>query len=147
MNQSSHTEYLRLVPPLHECTMDEFAWLSPLADINEQKSFFSWDSSICTSDAINSRMHSLICKAYQRAINPSEQQQILDILHDHPDLITRLHFPPSKFPFLVEHNPTFSISFFQLLPSNHLNDYFQSLLNMHLSLHSIEVVNRLLTLM
>lgn len=143
MNQTIHPEYLRLVPPLHECSMDEFAWLSPL----EQNSFFAWDSSMLISNSISSEIRSLMSKAYQRAISPSEQQQILDILHANPDLISRLHFSPSKFLLLVENNPTFSTAFFQLLPSNQLDDYFQSLINMNLSLHSIEVVNRLSTLM
>ncbi|CAF5207724.1 unnamed protein product, partial [Rotaria magnacalcarata] len=28
MEQTIHPEYLRLVPPLHECTVDELIWLS-----------------------------------------------------------------------------------------------------------------------
>ena len=34
MNKTIHPEYLRLVPPLHECQIDELTWLSPKSDFN-----------------------------------------------------------------------------------------------------------------
>lgn len=147
MNRTIHPEYLRLVPPLHECTIDELAWLSPMEDVDDHKSFFSWDSSMLTSSSISSELRFLMAKAYQSAISPSEQQKLLELLNKNPDLISRIGFHPSKLPLLVETNPTISIFLIKLLPSSAINDYLQSLIQMSMSLYSIEVVNRLSTSM
>lgn len=145
INRTIHPEYLRLVPPLHECTIDELAWLSPMEDLEDEKSFFSWDSSMLNSYSLKSKMRFLMAKAYQSAMNPSEQQKFLEILTDKPDLISRIGFHPCKLPLLVENNPTISIFLIKLLPSSSIDEYLQSLIKMNMSLHSIEVVNRLST--
>jgi hypothetical protein len=148
MEQTIHPEYLRLVPPLHECTIDELVWLSPTSDIDQNTSLFSWDSSMCISNTNNFEIRYLMNKAYQGAINIQQQQKLLDGLDNNPDLIYHIGLLPSKLPLLVEHNPLISIHcLLKLISSDQMTEYLQTLVNMDMSLHSMEVVNRLSTSM
>ena len=145
MEQTIRPEYLRLVPPLHECTVDELVWLP---NINHDTSFFTWDASMCTSNPINFEVRQLMNKAYQGAINLQQQQRLLDELDNDPDLVHHIGLVPAKLPLLVENNPLISINcLLKLISSNQMTEYLQSLVNMDMSLHSMEVVNRLSTSM
>ncbi|CAF2512528.1 unnamed protein product [Rotaria sp. Silwood2] len=146
MEQTIHPEYLRLVPPLHECTIDELIWLSPIVNIDHDASLFAWDSTMCISHAANFEIRQLMDKVYQGAINLQQQQKLLDELNNDPDLIYHIGLTPLKLPILVENNPCISIQcLLKLIPSNQMSEYLSSLLNMDMSLHSMEVVNRLST--
>ncbi|CAF3433136.1 unnamed protein product [Rotaria socialis] len=146
MEQTIHPEYLRLVPPLHECAVDELIWLSPIVNIDHDTSLLAWDSSMCVSHSTNFAIRQLMDKAYQSAINLQEQQKLVDELNNDPDLIYHIGLTPSKLPLLVENNPLISINcLLKLISSNQMTEYLEALVNMHMSLHSMEVVNRLST--
>ena len=146
MKQTIRPEFLRLVPPLHECTIDELIWLSPILNINHDESLFAWDSSMCISHTINGEIRQLIDKAYRGPINFEQQQKIIDELNNDPELVYHIGLIPSKLPLLVENNPSISIQCLsKLSSSNQLTEYLKSLTNMNMSLYSIEVVNRLST--
>jgi hypothetical protein len=148
MEQTIRPEYLRLVPPLHECTIDELVWLSPLINIDHNTSLFSWDTSMCISNKINVEVYQLMNKAYQGAMNLQEQQKLLEELDNDPDLVYRIGLIPTKLPLLVENNPLISINcLLKLISSNQMTEYLQSLVHMDMSVHSMEVVNRLSTSM
>ncbi|UJR30640.1 hypothetical protein I4U23_018164 [Adineta vaga] len=148
MEQTIHPEYLRLVPPLHECTIDEFVWLSPLTNLDIDTSLFSWDDLMCMSKSIYSEVRLLMDKAYHGAINLQQQHKILEELDHDPDLVHHLGLTPQKLPLLVENNPSISINcLLKLISSNHMTEYLQVLVQMNMSLHSMEVVNRLSTSM
>jgi len=103
---------------------------------------------MCISNTINLEIRSLMDKAYQGAINLQQQQKLLDGLDNNPDLIYHIGLSPSKLPLLVENNPVISIHcLLKLISSNKMTEYLQTLVNMDMSLHSMEVVNRLSTSM
>ena len=143
MKQTISPEYLRLVPPLHECTIDEYAWLSP---VECDPSLFMWDSSMCLAVNHNHEVRVLMNKAYQGGLNLQQQQRLLDALDRDPNLVHHIGLQPSKLPALVENSPSISIHcLLNLVSSKEMPDYLSSLVNMNMSLHSIEVVNRLST--
>lgn len=145
MEQTIRPEYLRLVPPLHQCTIDEFVWLSP---IEHDTSAFLWNNTMCIANNVNHEIRQLIDKAYQGALNLQQQQKLLDELDNDSNLVYHIGLVPSKLPFLVEHNPLISIQcLLKLITSNQMTEYLSALVNMDMSLHSMEVVNRLSTSM
>ncbi|CAF0977450.1 unnamed protein product [Rotaria sordida] len=145
MEQTIHPEFLRLVPPLHECTIDELVWLSP---IDYDPSLFTWDSTMCIANTINHEIRQLMEKAYQGALNLQQQQKLLDELDNDSNLVYHIGLVPSRLPILVENSPLISIQcLLKLISSNQMTEYLSSLLNMDMSLHSMEVVNRLSTSM
>jgi hypothetical protein len=145
MEQTIRPEFLRLVPPLHECTIDELVWLSP---IDYDSTLFTWDSTMCISNTINHEIRQLMDKAYQGALNLQQQQKLLDELENDLNLVYHIGLVPSKLPILVENSPLISIQcLLKLISSNQMTEYLSSLLNMDMSLHSMEVVNRLSTSM
>jgi hypothetical protein len=145
MEQTIRPEFLRLIPPLHECTIDELVWLSP---IDYDSTLFTWDSTMCISNTINHEIRQLMDKAYQGALNLQQQQKLLDELENDLNLVYHIGLVPSKLPILVENSPLISIQcLLKLISSNQMTEYLSSLLNMDMSLHSMEVVNRLSTSM
>jgi len=145
MEQTIRPEFLRLVPPLHECTIDELVWLSP---IDHDSSLFTWDSTMCIPNTTNHEIRQLMDKAYQGALNLQQQQKLLDELENDLNLVYHIGLVPSKLPILVENSPLISIQcLLKLISSNQMTEYLSSLLNMDMSLHSMEVVNRLSTSM
>ncbi|CAF1068861.1 unnamed protein product [Adineta ricciae] len=145
MEQTIRPEFLRLVPPLHECTIDELVWLSP---IDQDPFLFTWDSRMCIANTGNHEIRQLMEKAYQGALNLQQQQKLLDELDNDPNLVYHIGLVPSKLSILVENSPLISIQcLLKLISSNQMPEYLSSLLNTNMSLHSMEVVNRLSTTM
>lgn len=145
MEETIRPEYLRLVPPLYPCQIDEFVWLPT---IEHDSSFFTWDASMCTANNVNFEILQLMEKAYQGALNLQQQQKLLDELDNDPNLVYHIGLVPSKLPLLVENSPLISIQcLLKLITSNQMTDYLAALVKMDMSLHSMEVVNRLSTSM
>ena len=144
MNRTMCPEYLRLVPPLHESTIDELAWLTPL---DPDPSVFLWDSGMCSVLNDHHAIRLMMERAFQGTLSSQLQQKLTETLDLEPNLILYSGLCPSNLPLLVENTPSIAIQcLLRCISKDQLTEYLSALINKEMTLHSIEFVNRLSTL-
>lgn len=89
--------------------------------------------------------------AIESPLMPNRQQRVLELLRDRPALAHRCGVFPDVLPSLAENNPPVAAELLLRLarnhpaPSHNLPAHFDALVCMPTSLHSMEVVNRLVS--
>ncbi|XP_075519291.1 uncharacterized protein LOC142553153 [Primulina tabacum] len=134
-------QWIRPFPPRLPITDGELCWLNP--DFNHE---LLWDYGMCADTSRGAAVRDLIAKALKGALVPTQQERVLVELANDPKLVYHCGLTPKKLPELVENNPMIAVEILiKLINSPEISEYFTVLVNMEMSLHSMEVVNRLTT--
>lgn len=136
-----------------------FSIQPPLTPIDDELIWFNlsnpaWNQVTCDRifnnpvDSSTNEHHAkrLLMQAFEEALNIQDRQILLNELEKDPQIVNHIGLTPAKLPFLVENNPLVAIEILlKLMHSPEITEYFNVLVNMEMSLYSMEVVNRLLS--
>jgi hypothetical protein len=137
----------------------QLVWLTP---INLRLMLFPDDEEddLEATERYHEVIHLLKTKALVKPLAPNEQRTVLQMLSDKTTndveddnlalrLVRESGLSPPNLPRLVEHNPLVAheclVRILTYSPEDEKNDYLSSLIGMDMSLHTMEVVNRLAT--
>ncbi|KAJ8905035.1 hypothetical protein NDN08_001547 [Rhodosorus marinus] len=134
-------KFARPVPPLMPVSEGELRWMDP-----EAYHEVIWDTTMSLEPDRGAELRELISKALRSPLQPAQQRQVEVQLRSDPGLVHCCGLTPKKLPDLVEKNPHVAVMvLLKLVSSRQMPQYLSTLVNMDLSLHSMEVVNAVTT--
>lgn len=135
------------ISPVIEFPINEFFWAFP----NELEELdLIWDDTMNStnekmeSDSSTNEVIQLMNKAFTTPLTLKQQQRLISKISSDPQIVHNIGLTPTKLPELVEKNPMTAIEILlTLMKSKEISDYISVLVNMEMSVHSMEVINRL----
>jgi hypothetical protein len=134
-------QFMTIAPPLLPCE-DEILWFDP----NSNKFRPIQDNEVVTAQSTETEIEKLVATAFKQALTLHDQKILENELEKDKTLVHHIGLTPAKLSDLVENNPLIAIKcLLMLMTSAQITEYLRALVNMEMSLHSVEVVNRLTT--
>ncbi|KAH8267083.1 hypothetical protein KR018_002142, partial [Drosophila ironensis] len=132
--------FLSVAPPLMEFD-DELVWLNQTRGEIQNAVY---DRPRPSTPQISRKKH-LMDSACTQPLSLKDQHSLFDdLLKYKEDIADKYGMTPDKLPQLVENNPQISTEILVRLAGNPIvEEYFKMLANMDITMHSMEVVNRL----
>lgn len=132
---------LSVAPPLMDYRC-ELVWFNLFKIDDACKKGVLYDK----GNTISPKIKILMQQAFLQPLNPHDQQLFLEELKRNNELAFHVGLTPKKLPQLVENNPLISFEILlRIMNNGEVTEYFNVLVNMDITLHSMEVVNRLTT--
>ncbi|XP_058066460.1 CCR4-NOT transcription complex subunit 11 [Anopheles bellator] len=134
--------FMSVAPPLLSCE-DELIWLDLGSPSYHKPVYNSCSDAEPTPDKC---LRTLLMQSFRQALSIADQQTLLNELEKDTQQTHLTCVTPEKLPNLIEYNPLIAIEILmKMLKTRHINAYLDEIVGMELSLHSMEVVNRLTT--
>ena len=133
-------EFARVPPPLFEPDLD-LAWIVPMPAPG-----LMFDDGMGAESSGSDEIRSLMAAALEGPLTPEQASKLRAILDRDNKMLHRSGLVSSNLPRLVECNPQIAIEcLMRLVDSPQFAEFLSALVNMDMSLESMEVVNRLTT--
>jgi len=101
---------------------------------------------MCADTSRGAVIRDLVEQACKAPLALAQHEEITKYLRKDWKLVYHCGMTPQKLPDLVEHNPHIAVEVLsKLINSPDMDAYFDAIVHMDMSLHSMEVVNRLTT--
>ena len=134
--------WIRPVPPRMDIDGGEISWL----DVDVLSFEVLWDAGQGAAESPVVALSTLLELATREALLPQQKKELVLLLDTNAALLDQSRLSPDELPDLVENNPAVAFEvLLKLMSSSRIADYLSVLVNMDMTLHSMEVVNRLTT--
>lgn len=144
MDGTMNAVFARITPSIIDADDTEIYWIN-----KDMGASLLWDSNIYIEKEDSSSLghiRDFMNAALAGPLIPQQQQFLINNFRTDPRFIHQCSLTPQRLPELVENNPLVAIEFLlKLMGTPESKEYLSALVNMDMSLHSMEVVNRLTT--
>lgn len=134
-------EFLRPIPDFLGVTSSETEWIYPgiLPEV-------LWDWEADQEKGLNEEAKILLQSALKTQLTPEQINKAILGLQNEPKIVYKFGLTPKKLPELIYNNPQIAIEvLLKLINSSGIQEYLSAIVNMDMSIHSLEVVSRLTT--
>jgi len=131
------------ISPVIEFPINEFFWAFP-NELEELDLIYDGSDKVENENSSTNEVIQLMNKAFTTSLTLKQQQRLISQISSDPQIVHNIGLTPTKLPELVEKNPMTAIEILlTLMKSKEISEYISVLVNMEMSVHSMEVINRL----